>query len=174
MSPILQATQPPVTGRRALSVRRYHTWPTIQQQTVADHTCHVLRIYSETFGRPSGDVVQYILWHDAAEAITGDAPFDGKRVFPELKRVLSEIEKEVLPVVSGGLVTEIASRERLRVKFADLAEMVEFGREEMRLGNEYYGLPVVEKVLKALFELVGEMDSEDRQSCYDWVRIGGY
>lgn len=157
-------------GRRSMSVLRYHTWPTIRTQTIGDHVANVLRIYVETFGTVTDDETKYILWHDAAEVVTGDSPFDGKRMFPELKKALDNAEVSILAEMTGGLFPVISSDTKLRVKYADLAEMAEFGREEMRLGNVHYGKPIFDKILEYMHEIVARLPGDQRSRCYEWMR----
>lgn len=165
----------PGTARQALAVKRYHTLPTIQQQTIADHTCQVLRVYTEVFGPPSAETVQQILWHDSAEIVTGDSPFYGKRMFPQLKRALDEVEDAFLPVISGGEWHPTSlDWEKKRIKVCDLIEMLEFGREEVRLGSHHYGQGVVDNITGALVPLVVGMGYGDRTRVIEWLGKNGF
>lgn len=144
-----------VTGslRHAGGVERYHTWPTIRKQTVADHCYHVLRIYYEMFGPPSPEVTTYILFHDSPEVKYGDPPFPAKRDNPELKKVYTALEEDYYREMFGfdhsGLVDEEDAR---RVKICDLLEMWEFGCVELRMGNQY-ARPIIERTLEAAIKI---------------------
>lgn len=124
------------SGRRAGQVRRYHTLPTIQTQTVADHCWHVLRIYMEIWGSPPEHVTPWIVHHDSAECVVGDVPFGAKASLPRLGSDLAAAEEGI--VVSN---VQACAEHRTdpvddwRIKACDLLEMVEFGWEELRLGN---------------------------------------
>ncbi len=120
--------------RRAGNVLRYHTWPTIHKQTVADHTWNVMRIYVELFGPPDRHVWMHMLYHDALEVHTGDIPFYAKRRFPELKSVLTGIEED-LSLMSDFPRFELTSNEIDECKLCDLLEMWEWGKEEVLMGN---------------------------------------
>lgn len=116
-------------------VKRYHTWPTIQQQNVAEHTWQVMRIYVQVFGLPNSVVWFYMLHHDSPEVFTGDPPFPIKRDNPDLKFQYDRLEADF--VRDHGLIRseEISTDDRTRVKVCDLLEMWEFGLVEERMGN---------------------------------------
>jgi hypothetical protein len=73
------------SARTAGGVRRYHTWPVLRPQTVAEHTWHVMRIWWQVYGPMSPAVSSYLLLHDAGEGQAGDVQFGAKRRYPELK-----------------------------------------------------------------------------------------
>lgn len=144
--------------RVAGSVTRYHTWPTIQHQTVADHTFHVLRIWMQLWGAPRAEVTEYILCHDMGEISTGDIPFGAKRKSSRLKQLADELEDEHQTKMWGSLGTaEITDDERRRAKICDLLEMWEFGRTEIALGNRLAG-PIVEDTWHAVVSLARESE----------------
>lgn len=140
-----------VTGslRHAGGVERYHTWPTIRKQTVADHTYHVLRIFYQIFGPPSAEVTSYILFHDSPEVKYGDPPFPAKQNNPELKRVYTELEADYYGEMFGfDHVHLVTVDDKIKVKVCDLLEMWEFGVVELRMGNQY-AVPIIERTLEA-------------------------
>lgn len=47
--------------RLAGLVRRYHTWTVLHQQTVAEHSWQVMRLYERIFGTPPAPVFLHIL-----------------------------------------------------------------------------------------------------------------
>jgi hypothetical protein len=74
-----------LSARTAGGVQRYHTWPVLRPQTVAEHTWNVMRIWWQVYGPMSPQVSTYLLWHDAGEGQAGDVQFGAKRRYPELK-----------------------------------------------------------------------------------------
>jgi 5'-deoxynucleotidase YfbR-like HD superfamily hydrolase len=139
--------------RHAGGVERYHTWPTLRKQTVADHCYHVLRIYYMLFGGPSAEVTCYVLFHDSPEVKYGDPPFPAKRNNPELKRVYSELETDYYQDMFGFDHADIISDdEKIKVKVCDLLEMWEFGTVELNMGNQYARL-IVERTLEAAMKV---------------------
>lgn len=146
------------SARLAGRVTRYHTHPTIQQQTVADHTFHVLRIYTELYGPPPAHVTYHILIHDLDEVALGDVPFPVKRDNPELSQIYKRKGEEVIKDlfkdarIYKSEVDDLDSQERFRVKACDLLEMLEFGVEEKLLGNQYASI-IIDDITDSLSSL---------------------
>jgi 5'-deoxynucleotidase YfbR-like HD superfamily hydrolase len=130
------------------SVRRYHTWPVIREQTVADHSFHVLRLYWTLFGYVPPEIASYIIWHDMGELWTGDLPYPVKRDNYALKKTCDDIEQQALAEM-GGDTASITTDQEKRVKFCDLLEMLEYALHEVSLGNQYATV-VVSRIVTAL------------------------
>lgn len=122
--------------RNAGHVKRWHTTVTLRQQTVAEHTWQVMRIWFELYGPPSKDVAITILLHDVAEIITGDLPHVVKRDNPRLKAELTRVEGLNQYRMFSHKLPKLSDGNRLRVKLCDLLEMAEFALEEINLGNK--------------------------------------
>lgn len=154
-------SSPRLAGR----VSRYHTWPTLTQQTNADHTWHVMRLYWSIFGAMSPEVSSYLLWHDGGEIGCGDLPFPVKSRDPELKERFDALEHEALRRVGGSRASEAISQlsdvDRIRCKVCDLLEMHEFGLMEMMMGNRL-AEPIVNDTMEALQSVAARLPSEDR------------
>lgn len=155
--------------RLAGLVDRYHAWPTLTRQTVAEHTWQLMRIYSEMFGNPTSDVFQYILWHDAAELMTGDIPFPMKAHNPALKTALDALEDAWLSTNTAG-VPSITLEEKGCVKICDLVEMWEFGSYEMQLGNAY-AKPIVEDTLKAARDIACGLGADVNKQFLQYIEV---
>jgi len=135
--------------RASGAVSRYHTWPTLKQQTVADHTWNVLRIYERLFGAPEPYIFQHILYHDAAEVITGDIPFEIKRKNKDFKDAYDEVEKSANEMLGlSRTLLGLAPLDAAKVKFCDLQEMAEFAIIEMEMGNRL-ARPIFDNIIKA-------------------------
>jgi 5'-deoxynucleotidase YfbR-like HD superfamily hydrolase len=139
-----------VRGSRRMggNVKRYHTWPTIRQQLVADHTWNVLRIYIEAYGRPRPEVTEWIVYHDVPEIITGDFPYPIKVDFPEFRKQFEMVE-EYASQKLGIQWPELDAHERKQIKQCDYVEMLEFATEELLMGNQF-AQPVVQRMLFAI------------------------
>jgi 5'-deoxynucleotidase YfbR-like HD superfamily hydrolase len=140
--------------RLAGLVKRYHTWPVLQPQTVAEHTWQVLRIWYSIWGAPSREVFSVLLWHDAGEVANGDLPFPAKSENPALKEIMDGLEHHALIRMGGGRVLppDLSPKQNLAIKVCDLIEMLEYGMHERRLGN-VYAEPIVADVGEALLAL---------------------
>lgn len=155
-------------------LRRYHTWPVLKQQTLAEHCWGVVEIYRRLFGWPDGHVVEHILFHDAGEMMTGDIPFQGKRDHPELKDITNVIE-EMHRTKLVGIMEPLSIEEYGRFKFSDMAELCEFAQQELQQGNGF-ALPILENGLKALSLMLGRdyIIQENRaawasDTCIMWI-----
>lgn len=157
------------SARLAGDVLRYHTWPTLQSQTVAAHTWNVLRIYWQIFGPPVPNVTTYIIWHDAGELVPGDVPFPAKANNSVLKSEHDRLEVEAVVSMGGPQEVHLSARERARIKVCDLTEMMEFGRHELALGNTY-AQPIVDDTLRAIEVLLINLPKEDCTQVEAYVR----
>jgi 5'-deoxynucleotidase len=138
---------------RALS----HSWrwnyhPRIRQESVAEHSywtaVYVLRMLKDDdfSGHEILQVVKYALFHDAAEAITGDLPGPVKR-----KRDWDEVESAALAEMEYREPFLTIPEKRI-VKAADLVSALVFADEEVRMGNWYFK-QIRAELLYALHEM---------------------
>jgi 5'-deoxynucleotidase YfbR-like HD superfamily hydrolase len=156
----------------AARVKRYHTWPTHHQQTVAEHCARVGTLYVEVFGLPRAEVLYRILHHDSGEFFAGDPPFPVKRKYPQMQRGHAEAEAEGLRTL-GVELPDLAAHEVRRVKVADLLEMHEFGVVELSMGNRY-AEPIVRDTWTATQSYAREnLPREDVVKINDWMAING-
>lgn len=155
--------------RLAGSVRRYHSWPVLRPQTVAEHSWQVARLFRELF--PDAwcvEVADWIQMHDMPEIGTGDVPFPLKARYPGLKANYDEIENDVSDNL--GLVwPELTDRQRLLIKICDLLEMWEYGREELTMGNRY-AEPIITDTAAAIWELTVRGEGPLYQYVMDWMQ----
>ena len=141
--------------RLAGQVRRYHTWPIVGQQTIADHCWQLMRIYLAVVIRPDVHMVQHIMFHDVGEHFTGDVPYPVKRDNPTLK-----IEMEFLELRSQAQQLQywdsfkpiaLLPDEQKLFKQIELIEMAEFGLDQVCLGNSH-GMIIADRCLRSVYE----------------------
>jgi len=135
-------------------VRRYHAWPTLNEQTVGHHSWRVATLIIEIFGMPRAEVLAYALWHDCGEMFSGDLPFMVKTAVPGLADAMKLAEAVGLEHL-GVKLPELSKLERAQVKIADLLEMHEFGAMEVLMGNQF-GAAVRDDTLAAAWRLSKE------------------
>jgi 5'-deoxynucleotidase YfbR-like protein len=135
-------------------VQRYHAWPVLHIQTVAEHSCRVAQIVVEIFGMPRAEVLYCCLHHDSGELWTGDVPFSVKQHNPAFHAAYELEEQYGLQMLKLEL-PKLTEQERVRVKIADLLEMWEFGHIEMLMGNSLAEC-VVDDTLGAALKLAKE------------------
>lgn len=147
-----------ITGcqRFAGQVKRYHTWPVLREQTVAEHTWQIMRIFTQLFGAPDKDVYTFILYHDAGEISCGDLPFPVKAKNELIKREMDKLEDHGLFHMGAPKVT-IGDEMKIRVKICDLLEMWEYGKQELAMGNKL-AIPIVERTAQAIFDMTEQLD----------------
>lgn len=93
-----------------------------------------MRIYTERYGIPRGEVYAYMIYHDVAEVITGDIPFQIKRNMPQMKD--ASVAAEEYANYKLGLDTfKLTQEEAHQVKVCDLLEMREYAEIELAYGN---------------------------------------
>jgi hypothetical protein len=146
--------------RLAGGIRRYHAWPVVQSQTVAEHTWQVMRVYHELFGSPPAEVWEAILWHDVLEMHTGDIPFQVKQRYPGVKKALDEAEVHAAREM-GVVWPEITQVQRKSIKLCDILEMWEFGKQEMAMGNKLAG-PIVTGTILVASKIAEELALADK------------
>jgi 5'-deoxynucleotidase YfbR-like HD superfamily hydrolase len=132
-------------------VRRYHTWPTVNVETVGQHSHGVAMIWCRLYGKPSGTdghVLRHILEHDLAELWTGDAPFPAKARYPMMKAAHAHVETDANAALGVDTWGEFHPDTLARIKVCDLLQMYLFGLHELRMGNTY-ALPIVRDMLTA-------------------------
>jgi 5'-deoxynucleotidase YfbR-like HD superfamily hydrolase len=122
-------------------LKRYHTWPIIGQQTVAEHCWQILRIYLSVVDKIDSHMVQHIMFHDIGETFIGDLPYPVKSENPKLKEQLDpmELNSQLMQLDYWGTFRSVMLTEQDRVLFKqiELTEMAEFGLDQLCLGNSH-------------------------------------
>lgn len=163
-----RVTKNPRMGGQVL---RYHTWPVLRQQSNAEHTWQVMRIYYQIFGAPEPKVTARLLFHDIGEIGAGDPPFPSKRDHPDLKTAHDRIEREAalrMGVKPEVFDEDLGATERLRIKICDLFEMWEFGLTELRMGN-LFAMPIANDTYLGAMELKNQLSNADRAKITSYV-----
>jgi 5'-deoxynucleotidase YfbR-like HD superfamily hydrolase len=141
--------------RLAGLVRRYHTWPVIGQQNVAEHSWQLLRIYLNVVDKIDSNLVFHIMFHDIGEQTTGDLPYPIKRNNPPLKEIMDLLEQKacysILEHWGCFRQTLLTSADMILFKQIELVEMAEFGLDQLCLGNNH-GYIIAHRCLRAVFE----------------------
>lgn len=140
-------------ARRGGAVLRYHTWPTLQRQTVAEHSWNMVRILVAIWEQAPAEAILYAEFHDTPEVACGDPPYPVKAENPDLKAGFDRVEEEA--AVDMGIAQFLRPDEfwRRRVKLCDVIEMWEFGLDERAMGNGF-AQPIVDGMGYLLDELI--------------------
>jgi 5'-deoxynucleotidase YfbR-like HD superfamily hydrolase len=141
--------------RLAGQVKRYHTWPVLREQSIAEHCWQLMRIYMATVPDMDPNMVAHIMLHDIGEHFTGDIPYPVKSQNEGLKVVMDHLERKSqtaqLEYWDSFHKILLTNADRDLFKQIELMEMAEFGIGEVLLGNNH-GFIVADRCLQALYE----------------------
>ena len=115
-------------------VKRWHAFPIIGEQTVADHSWGVALIVAEIAeGHLNMNLMKAALLHDAAELYTGDTPYGAKKRWPQLGEMLRECKYEMERKL--GIDFFLTGEQSEILKWADMFELLMFADAQRNLGN---------------------------------------
>jgi 5'-deoxynucleotidase YfbR-like HD superfamily hydrolase len=159
--------------RRAGCLVRYHTWPCIRKQSVAEHSWNVARILLAIWPHAPRHMIVHALMHDVGEVAVGDMPYPIKARDPELKAKIDAAEDSAYLAMSipWGLQppARLSPEEQAVFKLADLGEMLEWSYDEVLLGNQFANL-VVERCEKQIYEWIDQMIPEIKDAATIYFR----
>jgi 5'-deoxynucleotidase YfbR-like HD superfamily hydrolase len=160
--------------RRALRVARYHTCPTIQQQTIGEHVAQLLRITMTIWPNPPRHFVAHILCHDMPEVCLGDPPYPSKRIHRALKDAMTGAEGAVMRDMRGQWsvpeYTELSEAEHRIFKLFEYIEMWEFLLNEIELGNR--GAYPIKNAMESAIEEFMPKSSYDENVVHTFLDLG--
>lgn len=158
-------------ARLAGRVLRYHTWPHIKEQSVAEHSWQLLRILLAIWPEAPQHVLSYIVRHDCGELTTGDAPYPVKANNPILGKEMNRVERDglMLQIEAGflRLGPDVDEQEKWAVKLAEFIEMWEWGAEELLMGNQFARL-VSQRCRKVAEDKIHQILDDSR---YDQIYV---
>lgn len=128
------------------AVKRFHTIPTVTENTVGQHS-HGVAMFCMLLedGKPSAALLMKALTHDLAEQYTGDVPSPAKRALG-IRKEFGEVEEQLLNTVDFSI--EVTPREEVVLKLADCADGMLFCARERMYGNK-------SKMIKAAYKNYG-------------------
>lgn len=126
------------TQRNGANVRRFHTVPLLNPETVGHHSGNVVALcYFLTRGGASAELLMAALFHDIAEQFTGDVPSPAKWSSKAFAKSLEKVE-EWFATTNGfwHIFAALKEEEREILKAADMLDLVLKCKEEIALGNQ--------------------------------------
>lgn len=167
--------------RNAGETRRFHGWPVLRQQTVAEHSFHVTMILYSLYGQNVPGIrfehLMAALCDDLAEWITGDPPSPFTRAMevrmPGFRANRKEVEDTVLNKVQldwGHLLTD---EEKRMLKFADYVDGAMYCIRERAMGNQLIG-PAFSTFMSYLPEFTDGRAEENKVIFYlelQWLSV---
>lgn len=125
--------------RRSGQVTRYHTWPRLREQNVADHSWNVARILIAIWPECPRTMIYHALFHDIGEVAAGDPPYPSKKLNPALGTEHKKVEEAAyLRMVAPWGVPPPAypdTAQHAAFKLAEFIEMMEWAHDEVEMGN---------------------------------------
>lgn len=113
---------------RLQSIKRWHMIDTIRQQSVAEHSATVAMLASyitttapDAYFGSAATVAMYALFHDIAEAHTGDFP-------GHVKKYLNGVKDLEADMMHSNFRVNVSDPVKKLVKMCDLAEAIHFIR----------------------------------------------
>lgn len=132
--------------------RRFHTWPVIRQQSVADHSWHVAMLMAYIFGNTepgvSYSMIMAALTHDMAECRVGDLPAPAKRTMDARLEIVERgavtnfrdawgrMEQEILKEYDMDWEKFLSPEELAALKLCDSMEGAFYCVNERAMGNK--------------------------------------
>lgn len=126
--------------------RRYHTWPVLRQQTVAEHSHHVAMLVSVLVPTSWTAAERYwlimaALTHDLAEWKLGDLPAPAKRSLPNypdatFRETWGALEMDLLREQSLNYEEALDEEGKRILKLADAADGCLYCIRERAMGNK--------------------------------------
>lgn len=160
--------------RLAGEVSRYHVWPHIRQQSVAEHSWQVMRILLAIYPMASRGLLIYCMAHDAGEIGTGDVPYPIKKENPDLKVIMDGLETETVSAMTlkwnfPSKVT-LTPEEKIIFKIAEFIEMWEWALKEQLLGNKFAEV-VASRCLKEAHDLCNKVDPTIADTTHQYIHV---
>jgi 5'-deoxynucleotidase YfbR-like HD superfamily hydrolase len=139
------------TLRKAGSLRRYHSVPTIGVDTIAAHSFGVAMLtILMTNGNASLQLIKAALYHDLHETYTGDVPGPVKRFDNDIATIFLKLEDDFNR--NHKLSVILTYQEEIVLSIADKLDGMLFCLEERRKGNRYMD-PVFHKFSQWIKEI---------------------
>lgn len=159
--------------RHGLQVRRYHTWRTIQTQSVGEHSAQISRIMITVWPECPRHLLVHAILHDVGE-MTGDLPYPVKRNDPELKSRMTLAELRTHRKMSEKFMlphpVSLSEDEEKFFKFCEYLEMYEHCLQEQNTGNKY-AVVMSTRMLLAASTLLGKLTPEIQSRARRYIAI---
>lgn len=148
-----------ILNRRLAQIKRYHSTPMHQNETVAEHSFYVTIIARALCGllEEKGEkidkleVMEKALVHDMEEMFSGDIAQPFKHADPELKKLIHKLNENSVDMAFEGLPIDLAKHfkyiwsdynkenkiEDTIVKIADKLSLISYCLEQIKLGNRF-------------------------------------
>lgn len=139
------------TLRASGRVDRWHTFPKLGSQSVADHVGQCLNLLFLLNEEPSMRLIKAMTWHDSAELRCGDVPAPVKRNNSDLRKALFVAEEGFYEEMRiDDTMNSLTQEDHAWLRSIDVLELIMWSRDQSLLGNQlgrfmsYRGLSYLE------------------------------
>jgi 5'-deoxynucleotidase YfbR-like HD superfamily hydrolase len=131
--------------RNAGETRRFHTWPVLRQQNVAEHSWHVTMLLWFIFGTSEPGLavpmIMAAMCHDMAEWQVGDLPSPAKRRmqtqgFADFREKWGEMEEAILSEQGLDWDYLLDEKQRAMLRLVDNMDGALYCVRERAMGNK--------------------------------------
>jgi 5'-deoxynucleotidase YfbR-like HD superfamily hydrolase len=144
-------------------IKRYSVVPRIHDESIAEHSFFVASIVlklADDYEFDVGPAIGMAIVHDWTESYTDDITVLTKRKYPEIAKVIEEIEPKIAKEEFSPMVLllwqeykAMETPEALIVKYADIIQVIQYAQAEVNMGNREYMQSVVDDAISRGFEL---------------------
>lgn len=130
---------------RLSDLKRYNNMPRIKSESLAEHQYYcgliLMKLKDYIINITYSEfciLLQYLLVHDIGELYTGDIPHNVKEDYPDLRKLLEQIESEKLKSFGfNDIIGTVEKNEKLKMlfKLCDTIQVIQYCENEKRLGN---------------------------------------
>lgn len=112
--------------------KRFHTVPTIMQETVGHHSMLVSGLLYILWPEKQHLLI-HAIFHDLPEHVTGDVPSPGKRMFVDRERL--KAAEHTLMIGAGLHLPQLSAEDERCLKIADILAGMITCNQELTMGN---------------------------------------
>ena len=130
---------------RLSDLKRYNNMPRIKSESLAEHQYYcgliLMKLKDYIINITYSEfciLLQYLLVHDIGELYTGDITHNVKEDYPDLRKLLEQIESEKLNSFGfNDIIGTVEKNEKLKMlfKLCDTIQVIQYCENEKRLGN---------------------------------------
>lgn len=149
---------------------RYSNIPRIKDESVAEHSFYVAAIVQklhDDYDFDLGKALNMAIAHDMIEVYINDIPHPIKRRYPDLAKLLKEIERgeaknfpKSVEVGLNNLTTDCVESDM--VHMADAIQCEQYAMNEIALGNSGYMQEVVDHSINRVLEIEKKCKGDKR------------
>lgn len=116
------------------AVQRWHTWPTIKSQNLAEHSWGVAMTILKIWPEATVEFIEAALTHDLHEVEAGDIPYPFKKNNEVVRDAYEDQEEDFQE--RHELASPTSELQLKILKWADMYELLLYTTREFQMGNQ--------------------------------------